>query len=197
MDSHCYHGEHLSVLLYLAVTIQGDLKLEDVSGSNSNEDAINLFIDLINETRKQIEVRDDGNDFSGPIYNDPDVPDVDVPDVKEAIRTGIRERNIKVRCLFNDKDQPVKILELACSEECRANIEIWYVRGGRQEPDAHYKIVDSGKIVHTSYHRHHEEKRSYRMFKATGLFDFRTRQRICERYRDHFEFCLQNAIRAT
>ncbi len=174
--------------VYLVTTVQGDLNLEDVSGPNSNKNAIELFIDLVNETRTQIEIHDDGNDFAHSIYNN--------PGVIEAIRKGVRDRNIKVRCLFNDKDEPLKILELARSEEFRRNIEIWYVHGGRQEPDTHYKIVDGGKLVHTSYHKHHEEERSYRLLRATSLLDFRTRKRISERYRDHFAYNLQNATRA-
>ena len=152
--------------VYFVVTVQGDLKLEDSSGPNSNQDAIELFIGLISETRVQIEIHDDGNNFPESIYNN--------PDVIEAIQKGVRERNIKVRCLFNDEGQQLKILELARSKEFQHNVEIWYVRGGRQEPDAHYKIVDGGKLVHTSYHSRHAQERSYRLLKATGWFDFKT-----------------------
>ena len=176
------------ICAYLVITVQGDLTLEDVSGPNSNKHAIELFINLVNETRKQIEIHDDGNDFAGSIYNN--------PDVIEAIRKGVRERNIMVRCLFNDKDQPLKILELARCEDFGRNIKIWYVQGGRQEPDTHYKIVDGGKLVHTSYHKHSEEERSYRLLKATGRLDFRTRKRISERYCDHFAFSIENATPA-
>ncbi len=174
--------------VYFVVTVQGDLKIEDTSGSNSDQDAIELFIDLVNETRKEIKIHDDGNDFPASIYNN--------PDVIEAIEKGVRERNIKVRCLFNDEGQPLKILELVRSKEFQNSIEIWYVCGGRQEPNTHYKVVDGGKLVHTSYHKHHEQERSYRLLKATGWLDFKTRQRISERYRDHFETSLQSATRA-
>ena len=174
------------ISLYLIVSVQGDLRLREESGLNTDEQATAMFIGLLNQTRRRIDIHDDGNDFADSMYNSPEVID--------ALRERIRKRNIKVRCLFNDADQPLELLELARSEEFRNRIEIWYLNGGRQEPDTHYKIVDSGRLVHLSRHEHGASERGYRLRKALRWWEVRTRHRISKQYRDHFEHGLKNAV---
>ena len=176
------------ISLYLIVSVQGDLRLREESGLNTDEQATAMFIGLLNQTRRRIDIHDDGNDFADSMYNSPEVID--------ALRERIRKRNIKVRCLFNDADQPLELLELARSEEFRNRIEIWYLNGGRQEPDTHYKIVDSGRLVHLSRHEHGASERGYRLRKALRWWEVRTRHRISKQYRDHFEHGLKNAVQA-
>ena len=173
---------------YLIASVQGDLRLREESGLNTDEQATAMFIGLVKQTRRQIDIHDDGNDFEGSMYNSPEVID--------ALRERIRKRNIKVRCLFNDADHPLELLNLARSEESRSRIEIWYLRGGRQEPDTHYKIVDSGRLVHLSRHEHGASERGYRLRKAQRWWEFNTRYRISKQYRDHFEHGLKNAVQA-
>ncbi len=173
---------------FLIASVQGDLRLREESGLNTDEQATEMFIDLVNQTRHQIDIHDDGNDFSGSMYNSQDVMD--------ALRERIGRRNIKVRCLFNDADQSLELLNLARSEEIRNRIEIWYLNGGRQEPDTHYKIVDSGRLVHLSRHGHGASERGYRLRKAQRWWEFSTRYRISKQFRDHFEHGLKNAIQA-
>lgn len=174
--------------LYLIVSVQGDLGLQEISGTNTDEQATAMFIDLVNQTRRKIDIHDDGNDFEGPIYNNPDVID--------ALREQIRKRKIKVRCLFNDSDQSLKLLNLAHSNEYRDHIQVWYLNCGRQEPDTHYKIVDSGRLVHLSRHEHGASERGYRLRRALRWWEITTRYRISRQYRDHFESGLENAVRA-
>ena len=173
---------------YLVASVQGDLRFREESGLNTDEQATEMFIDLVNQTRRQIDIHDDGNDFACSMYNSPDVMD--------ALRERIRERKIKVRCLFNDADESLELLKLARSEEFRSRIEIWYPRGGRQEPDTQYKIVDSGRLVHLSRHAHSASRSGYRLRKALRWWEFKTRYRISKQYRDHFEHGLKNAVQA-
>ena len=173
---------------YLIVSVQGDLRFREESGLNTDEQATEMFIDFVNQTRRQIDIHDDGNDFAGSMYNSQDVLD--------ALRERIRKRNIKVRCLFNDADQPLELLKLARSEEFRSRIEIWYLNGGRQEPDTHYKIVDSGRLVHLSRHDHGASERGYRLRRDQRWWESNTRYRISKQYRDHFEHGLKNAVQA-
>ena len=173
---------------YLIASVQGDLRLREESGLNTDEQATEMFIELVNQTRRQIDIHDDGNDFAESMYNSPDVID--------ALRERIRKRNIRVRCLFNDADQPLALLKLAHSEEFRNHIEIWYVSGGRQEPDTHYKIVDGGRLVHLSSHEHRARARGYRLRRALRWWEFKTRHRISKQYRDHFEHGLKHAVQA-
>ena len=173
--------------LCLIASVQGDLRLEE-SGLNTDEQATAMFIGLLRHTRRQIDIHDDGNDFAGSMYNSLEVID--------ALRERIQESNIKVRCLFNDQDQPLELLDLARTEEFGNHVEIWYLKGGRQEPDIHYKIVDGGRLVHLSRHEHGASERGYRLRKAMRWWEFNTRYRISKQYRNHFEHGLKNAVRA-
>ncbi|MCY4129035.1 MAG: hypothetical protein OXG15_07310 [Gammaproteobacteria bacterium] len=173
--------------LYLIASVQGDLRREE-SGLNTDKQATKMFIGLLKQTRQRIDIHDDGNDFEGSMYNSPEVIDV--------LRERIEKQNIKVRCLFNDANQPLELLSLAQTEEFRSHIEIWYLRGGRQEPDIHYKIVDGGRLIHLSRHEHGESERGYRLRKALRWWESGTRYRISKQYRDHFEHGLKNAVQA-
>ncbi len=176
------------VSAFLVLSVQGDLRLQEESGLNTDEQAKAMFIELLRQTRRRIDIHDDGNDFADSMYN--------CPEVIGALRERINERNIKVRCLFNDADQPLELLKLARSEEFGGSIEIWYLNGGRQEPDTHYKIVDSGRLVHLSRHEHGASERGYRLRKALRWWEIKTRHRISKQYRDHFEYGLKNAVQA-
>ena len=177
------------ISVYLIASVQGDLRMREISGRNTDEQATEMFIELLNQTRRRIDIHDDGNDFSGSVYNSTRVIDV--------LRERIQKHNIKVRCLFNDADQPLELLNLANKKEIGSHIEIWYLKGGRQEPDPHYKIVDGGRLVHLSMHDHGASERGYRLRKALGWWEFSTRYRISKEYRDHFEHSLKNAVQAT
>lgn len=174
--------------VYLIASVQGDLRMREESGLNTDEQATTMFIGLLNQTRRRIDIHDDGNDFAGSMYNS--------PEVIGALRERIQERNIKVRCLFNDADQPLELLNLARTDEFGSHIEVWYLRGGRQEPDTHYKIVDGGRLVHLSRHARGAGERGYRLRKALRWWEFHTRYRISKQYRDHFEHGLKDALQA-
>ena len=174
--------------VYLIASVQGDLRMREESGLNTDEQATTMFIRLLNQTRRRIDIHDDGNDFAGSMYNSPEVID--------ALRDQIQERNIRVRCLFNDADQPLELLNLARTHEFGSHIEVWYLRGGRQEPDTHYKIVDGGRLVHLSRHARGAGERGYRLRKALRWWEFHTRFRISKQYRDHFEHGLKDAVQA-
>ena len=174
--------------VYLIASVQGDLRMQEESGLNTDEQATAMFIRLLNQTRRRIDIHDDGNDFSGSMYNS--------PEVIGALRERIQKCSIKVRCLFNDTDQPLELLKLARTAEFGSHIEVWYLRGGRQEPDTHYKIVDGGRLVHLSRHAQGASERGYRLRKALRWWEFHTRYRISKQYRDHFEHGLKGAVQA-
>ena len=176
------------ICLYLVISVQGDLRKPVHARFNSNEQATKMFIDLVKQAQHQIDIHDDGNNFEGSIYNNQEVMDV--------LSNKISEKGIKVRCLFNDPDQQLKLLELAQTLEAQDNIEIWYLDGGRQEPDTHYKIVDKGRFVHTSRHEHGGIERTFILRKAPGWWEYHTRNRISRPYREHFEHGLKHAVRA-
>ena len=175
--------------VYLVASVQGDLRLTETSGVNTDEEAKSMFISLLCGTRKTIDIHDDGNDFPESVYNCPDVLDV----LREQIQ---KKPKIRVRCLFNDADQELGLLKLARSEKYGKNIEIWYLKGDRPEPDVHYKIVDCGRFVHLSAHAHGLSEREYRLRDANCLWSFGTRRRISKQYRDNFVYGLRNAVRA-
>lgn len=177
------------VSVFLVVSVQGDLKQLEETGQHTDEQATRLFIDLLKQTRSQIDIHDDGNDLPESIYNH--------PEVIAALRDRVVKNNIRVRCLFNDVDQDLKLLDLSRSEECRNRIEIWYLCGGRHEPDIHYKIVDHGRLVHLSKHEHGANERGDRLRRALRWWEFATRRRISKQYREHFDQSLKYAVRAT
>ena len=175
--------------MILIISVQGDIRLREEVGENTDDHATDMFIRLVNHTNRQIVIHDDGDNFKNSIYNN--------EDVIALLRERIRNHKIKVRCLFNYKDQPLKLLELSRSSEFQKYIEVWYPKGGRQEPDIHYKIVDSGKLVHLSKHDPGAIKRGYRLRKALRWWEFYTRHRISKQWQNHFDHSLKNAVRGT
>ena len=180
----------LSLLIsaFLIMSVQGDLRLQLDTDLNTDAQATAMFIYLLKQTRRQIDIHDDGNDFDGSMYNS--------PEVIEALQDGIRNRNIRIRCLFNDMDQPLELLKLARSEEIQGRVEIWYLKDGRQGPDIHYKIVDNGRFVHLSKYKQGASARRYVLRKSLRWWEFSTRHRISKQYRDHFAHGLKNAKKA-
>ena len=172
---------------YLVVSVQGDMRVHDESGENDDDQAADMFIALIKQTRRRIVIHDDGNDSPESVYNN--------DQVMVAIRDRIRQRGIEVRCLFNDEEQPLKLLDLARSEECRGHILVWYMKGDRPDQDIHYKIVDDGKLVHLSRHEHRASERGFVLRKAPR-WAMGTHRRISKSYRDHFQHGLRGAVQA-
>ena len=122
--------------LWLIVNAQGDLLIDDtlnaVRGENDNQVATDMFLSLVDATRHSIVIHDDGDDSPESVYNN--------PEVIEALRRRIQSPGIEVKCLFNDADQPLKLLELA--RDFPDKVTIWYSNGERPMRDIHYKIVD-------------------------------------------------------
>lgn len=174
--------------VYLLVSVQGDMRVEE-SGTNTDEEAKAMFLELVNCTRKSIDIHDDGEDFPESVYN--------CSEVLNAFRERIEKNpNLRIRCLFNDKEPNLGLLELAKSEKYRKNIEIWYSKGERPTQDVHYKIVDGGSLVHLSVHAHGDSERDYRLRRAQRFWEGGTRRRISRRYQENFDQALKGAIRA-
>ena len=170
---------------YLVLSVQPDARGPEV-GENDDNQAVEMFVRLVGEARRSIVIHDEGTDSPESVYNS--------DEVMEAVKRRIRERGIEVHCLFNDAE-PLKLLDLAREDECRDRIRIWYARGERSKPDIHYKIVDGGKLVHVSNHRHHASAKAYLLYKAPW-WARGARQRFSRAYKEHFERCLKNAVAA-
>lgn len=181
-------GVGCCISMFLVFYVKGDLRLNEESDMNTDEQATKMFINLINQTRRKIDIHDDGNDFEGSVYNNQEVMNV--------LRERISKDNIKVRCLFNDSDQHLKLLELAQSPDSRNCVRIWYLNDVSRDRDIHYKIVDGGWLVHLSSHAHGASARKYWLRKPQNWWNFQTRKQISKQYRDHFEEGLKNAVRA-
>ena len=163
---------------YLALSAQPDMHLVEERDENTDEQAAEMMVELINKTRRSLVIHDDGNDSPQSVYNNDAVID--------ALRRRIRLRpRMAVKCLFNDRDD-LKLLRLA-QTECRSNIAIWYATASRPDNDLHYKVVDGGKLVHLSSHAHGASERGYVLRKAERWWAISTRRRISAEYRRHFK----------
>ncbi len=167
-----------AVCAYLVLSVQGDLRVVTTEDTNNDEQAAALFIWMVEQTRERLLIHDDGNDSPESVYNN--------EAVVAAFRKGILERNIIVRCLFNDEEN----LKLAwLRDEFPDNIEIWYT-GNRPDYDIHYKVVDDGKIVHLSNHEHGASERNYML--RDGIRGSKSaRLRVSREYREHFDYTIQ------
>ena len=178
--------------LWLIVNAQGDLLVDDtvntIRGGNDDQKATGMFLDLIKATRKSIVIHDDGDNSPRSVYNN--------PDVIEALRHRIQNRGIRVECLFNDADEPLKILDLA--RDFPDNLAIWYLEDERPIPDIHYKIVDGGKLVHLSRHDHGSDEREYVLRNANKWWVTKgTHRRISRAYIDEFRRGIKDRRRAS
>ena len=115
-----------------------------------------MFLDLVKAARQSIMIHDDGNDSSESVYNN--------FKVIGALRDSIEMHGVIVKCLFNDDNQQLGLLNLA--RDFPDNVKIWYLDGDRPQRDIHYKIVDDGKLVHLSEHDYGSDERDYVLRKA-------------------------------
>ena len=169
--------------VYWVLSVQGDLMIDDSrKGPNSDDDAIDMFLNLVGQTKKSIVIHDDGNNFPDSIYNN--------DQVLTALRCRIESHDIEIRCLFNDEGEELKLLDLV--REYPRNIQVAYIKGGRTKPDTHYKIVDKGKLVHLSAHEHGKSEREFVLRKPPPLA-IGTRKRISKAFMQHYRHALRNA----
>ena len=171
---------------YLALSAQPDINLPEERDENTDAQAAEMMVDLINNARRSLVIHDDGNNSPASVYNN--------DDVINALRARIERRpRLTVECLFNDHDD-LKLLDLARDT---GRIAIWYADGTRPDNDLHYKIVDGGKLVHLSSHAHGASERGYVLRKAEPWWAFATRRRISAQYRRHFARARAHAGRAS
>lgn len=164
--------------VWLLIGAQGDLMIDDtMNGENDDEMVSRTFLKLVAETQKSLVIHDDGGNSPNSVYNN--------DDVIEALRQRIQDCGIEVKCLFNEADEPIKLLDLA--REFPSNVSIRYLDEGRPEHDIHYKIVDNGKLMYLSRHDRGQGDRKYVYRKANKWWMFAgTRRRISRDYMDLF-----------
>ena len=171
---------------YLVVTAQGDRRIAELSADNSDEQAADIMVEMIGQTRRELLIHDDGNNSPRSVYNN--------ERVLEAMRQRLQEcPRMRIRCLFND-NEPLKLHDLAQSDDGRGRIEVWQAQGPRPLDDTHYKIVDRGRMLHLSFHAHGAVERKYLIRKPPG-WALPTRRRISKARREHFESGVSEATR--
>ena len=159
---------------------------EDVA-PNSDAEAQDVFLRLIEQTDTRLVAHDDGNDDTDSVYN--------APRILEALQRRIQEADIDVQCFFNYRE-PLKLEALA--REYPANVSLYYRDPpGRPsgEEDIHYKVVDDGKLLHLSKHGLKDSNRRYKLWDATNAWKSGRRCRS-RRYSNEFRRDTATAVRA-
>ena len=154
---------------------------------NSDVEAQDVFLRLIEKTDASLVIHDDGDDDANSIYN--------APRILEALQKRIEQADIHVQCFFNCRES----LEIeALAKECPANVVLYY-RDPPGRPsgkeDIHYKIVDDGKFLHLSKHGLKDSNRRYKLWDATNAWKSGRRRRS-RRYRNEFRRDTAMAVRA-
>ena len=138
--------------------ILADLSLGDemravtrYSGTNTDNTAETMFINLLQFANKQIEVFDDGNKMEGSIYES--------EAVVQALDEKLKDNTTFVaRFFFNDNED----LRLSRHFETHERVKIYAGAPGERPPDqTHYKLIDGGLIAHLSTHGHGQAERSF------------------------------------
>ncbi len=130
-----------------------------VSGDNTDEQAKNDFLQLIEDAEECIEIFDDGDDMEESIYQKEEV----VTKIKEKLR---QVRDFKIDCFFNDDNELLFIKEL--ENEYGVNITAG-IDSSRPPGQTHYKIADNGRIAYLSNHGRKESERNYRLLDCRAL----------------------------
>jgi len=106
----------------------------DPEEDNSNEQAVSHTVELIEETKKEIEIFDDGDYFEESVYNN--------ESLIEVVRNKLdRNPDFKIRVLFNIGDDKLRFIQEFRNED---RVEIYVRKDGTRPPDRHYKIIDGG-----------------------------------------------------
>lgn len=171
----------VSIVLYLSARM--DMNIRITTGENNDDEAANMLVDLIGAAQESIIIHDDGDNTERSVYND--------KRVLEAFRNRLKSKpELEIKCLFNDNDD-IEFAKL--TDEFKGRVSIWHSNKKRPEHDVHYKIVDDGRIVYLSEHRHGESEREFEQRETNAWPILGTRSRISRRYTDHFEEGILNA----
>lgn len=157
-------------------------------GTNDDDTAASMFIDIFERAQNTLVIYDDGNKMNGSIYENPKV----IKAVREHLANN---KNLGVRCLFNDRDD----LELVRTmrAEYPDRFEVWYRRGNRPLADVHYKIADEGVVGHISSHEHGQPERRFKLLDCADAKP-RTRRVALGEHLDRFESDIkEDAVAAT
>ena len=123
-------------------------------GTNDDQFAKKLFLDLIDTAEKNMELFDDGNSVPGSIYEDKDV-------VGAILKKLESSPDFSMRCFFNEDDNTefkrrlssVPTVDICCPSRTK-----------RPLIEEHYKIVDDGVLVYISKHLLNGEERDYEFY---------------------------------
>ena len=122
---------------------------------NSNESASQAFLYVIREAKNIVRIHDDGNNFSGSVYNNNDV-------IEEVLRR--LSNGVEIRCLFNQGEcRHLKMVERA-SKKHPDQFLVKVTKDGRPNDDIHGKVADDGIVAYLSRHELGSEDRKSRSF---------------------------------
>lgn len=152
-----------------------NVKVQD--GTNDDDTAASMFIDLFERTQSTLVIYDDGNKMSGSIYES--------DCVAKAVRNHLEDnKDLVVKCLFNDEHDLA--LVRAMRDEYPTRFKVWYRRGPRPLSDIHYKIADGGAVGHISSHERGQPERRFKLLDCTAVKP-RTRRIALGKHLDQFE----------
>lgn len=118
---------------------------------NDDESAIDKVIPLVEEAEVSLEIYDDGDDFTGSMYNNDAF-------VQSVIQKLDKNKEFVVECLFNENEEDLLFTKELVNHP-RVSI---YVRqkGGRNQ--IHYKIIDGGVRAYLSVHAERSRERAFK-----------------------------------
>ena len=157
-------------------------------GTNDDDTAASMFIDIFKRAQSTLVIYDDGNKMDGTIYEDPRV----IAAVQEHLANN---KELSVRCLFNDEDDLALVRTMRAEYPDR--FEVWYRRSNRPLADVHYKIADEGAVGHISQHQHGQPERRFKLLDCTKAKP-KTRRVALGEYLARFESDIEDdAVAAT
>lgn len=125
------------------------------SGENSNSQAKESFLRLIEAANHSLETFDDGDKETESIYESNRV-------VNAIIAKLDANPDFKLVCYFNAQaDDLLFYQRLHDRDRVNINRGLEPVPSERPENELHYKIVDDGRLVYVSHHAFSEQDRDY------------------------------------
>ena len=122
-------------------------------GMNDDVVAKEMFVKLLNNARREMWICDDGDNFSGSIYN--------MPEIVKAIEDRLQSnQQLRLFCLFSSEDQT------RFTQDLEGNPRV-HVKRAQPRRDVHFKIIDDGTKGYVSAHPRGSFERRYRSYDCT------------------------------
>ena len=130
-------------------------------GMNSNERVHAHMIRMVNSAKHELIIYDDGDGAIEGIYSQSEASLEKQSFVDALVSKCKKNKNFRVRILFNCFNEDLAISEAARQQDDLPNLEIKYRDGGRPN-DSHFKISDGGLLCYLSNHEEGQEERKFK-----------------------------------